>query len=162
MRSENELIELLNRDLNLLSVKKLRKQNISIRLENEELVSGLNFLKSHSYIHLATISCVDWIEDNQFELIYHLFSYEDKISLSVKTKINRQKSRFVTIKNLWGVAKYYERDIHDFFGIKFTGNDNMDELILENWNEIPPMRKDFKTRQYVDKKYDWRQYHGQE
>ncbi len=161
MRNEIELINYLKEKLNPIDINKLRDQNVVIQLKNNELVSGLNFLKSQSYIHLATISCVDWIEDNEFELVYHLFSYQDKISLSVKTRIDREKSKFVTIKNLWKVASYYERDIHDFFGVEFDGNDNMEELILENWNEIPPMRKDFKTREYVDQKFDWRQYHGQ-
>ena len=162
MRNEKELIKFIKEKLNPLKVKKLRKQNVILQLKNSELVSGLNYLKSQSYSHLATISCVDWIEDNEFELVYHLFSYQDKINLSVKTRIDREKSKFVTIKNLWKVASYYERDIHDFFGVEFEGNDNMEELILENWNELPPMRKDFKTREYVDQKFDWRQYHGQE
>lgn len=161
MRNEIELINYLKEKLNPINIKKLRDQNVVVQLKSNELVSGLNFLKSQNYSHLATISCVDWIEDNEFELVYHLFSYQDKISLSVKTRIDREKSKFVTIKNLWKVASYYERDIHDFFGVEFDGNDNMDELILENWNEIPPMRKDFKTREYVDQKFDWRQYHGQ-
>ncbi|HKL12974.1 MAG TPA: NADH-quinone oxidoreductase subunit C [Halanaerobiales bacterium] len=160
MRNESEVIELIKNKLNPLDVKKLRTQNLAVTLKKDELISGLNYLKAHSYIHLATISCVDWIDDNEFELVYHLFSYEDKINISVKTRIDRKESKFVTIKNIWAVAQYYERDIHDFFGVEFEGNDDMDELILENWNDIPPMRKDFNTREYVDEKYEWREYHG--
>jgi NADH-quinone oxidoreductase subunit C len=160
MRSEKELTELLKLKLNPQKIEKLRKQNVVMEVNKEELVSNLNYMKSKGYSHLATISCVDWIEENKFELVYHLFSYQDKISLSVKTKIDRDKSCFVTIKNLWPVAKYYERDIHDFFGIEFEGNDNMEELILENWNDIPPMRKDFKTREFVEDNFEWRDYDG--
>ena len=162
MRNESEVIELIENKLNPLSIKKLRDQNITVTLKNDQLVSGLNYLKSHSYSHLATISCVDWIDDNEFELVYHLFSYQDKINISVKTRIDREESKFVTIKHIWAVAQYYERDIHDFYGVEFEGNDDMDELILENWDEIPPMRKDFKTREYVDQKFEWREYHGSE
>mgnify|MGYP000087704404 FL=1 len=161
MRTENELIKLIKEKLNPLEVNILREQNMSVKLKKDELVSGLNYLKARGYSHLATISCVDWIEENEFELVYHLFSYEDKINISVKTRIDRDKSKFVTIKNLWAVAQYYERDIHDFFGIEFEGNDDMEELILENWNDIPPMRKDFKTRDYVNEKFEWRDYDGQ-
>ena len=161
MRTENELIKLIKEKLNPLEVNILRKQNIAIEIKKEELVSSLNYLKARGYGQLATISCVDWIEENEFELVYHLFSYEDKINISVKTRIDRDKSKFVTIKNLWAVAQYYERDIHDFFGIEFEGNDDMEELILENWNDIPPMRKDFKTRDYVNEKFEWRDYDGQ-
>ena len=161
MRNETEVIKLIKDKLNPLKVERLRDQNLTVTFDNYKLVSGLNYLKSHSYIHLATISCVDWIDDNEFELVYHVFSYEDKINISVKTRIDRKQSKFVTIKHIWAVAQYYERDIHDFYGIEFEGNDDMDELILENWNDIPPMRKDFKTREYVDEKYEWREYHGE-
>ena len=161
MRNEKEVIELIKDKLNPLKIEKLREQNLAVTIDKDKLVSGLNYLKSHSYIHLATISCVDWIDDDEFELVYHVFSYEDKINISVKTRIDRKKSKFVTIKHIWAVAQYYERDIHDFYGIEFEGNDDMDELILENWNDIPPMRKDFKTREYVDEKYEWREYHGE-
>lgn len=160
MRNENEVLNLLKEKLNPLSFKILRDQNITVTLQSDQLVSGLNYLKSQGYTHLATISCVDWVDQNEFELVYHLFSYKDKINISVKTRIDRDLSKFVTIKNLWGVAQYYERDIHDFFGIEFEGNDDMEELILENWNDIPPMRKDFNTRNYVDEKYEWRDYNG--
>ena len=161
MRNESEVIELLENKLNPLSIEKLRDQNITVTLNNDQLVSGLNYLKSHSYSHLATISCVDWIDDNEFELVYHLFSYEDYINISVKTRIDRDKATFVTLKEIWPVAEFYERDIHDFFGVEFEGNDNLEELILENWNEIPPMRKDFDTREFVNEEYEWRDYNGQ-
>lgn len=160
MRNEKKLVEMIKNELNPLKINNLRQQNLSVTLKNDDLVSGLNYLKSQSYIHLATISCVDWIDDNEFELVYHIFSYDDKINVSVKTRIDREKSKFVTIKHLWPVAQYYERDIHDFFGVKFEGNDDRDELILENWNDTPPMRKDFKTREYVNEKFEWREYHG--
>lgn len=161
MRNETEIIKVIKDELNPLDVDQLREQNLTVTLANDKLVSGLNYLKSQSYIHLSTISCVDWIDEDEFELVYHLFSYQDKTNISVKTRIDREKAEFVTIKEIWAVAEYYERDIHDFFGIEFKGNDNLEELILENWNDIPPMRKDFKTREYVDKKYEWREYHGQ-
>jgi NADH-quinone oxidoreductase subunit C len=161
MRTENEVIQLINDNLKPLIVKKLRDQNISVTFSNDTAINGINFLKSHSYIHLSTISCVDWIDDNEFELVYHLFSYEDRINISVKTRIDRESASYLTIMNLWPVARFYERDIHDFFGVTFEGNDDMEELILENWNDIPPMRKDFDTRKYVNEKYEWRDYRGQ-
>lgn len=161
MRTEKDVIKLIKDNLNPLEIKEQRKQNVSVSFAPDNLIHALSFLKTHSYIHLSTISCVDWIEDNEFELVYHVFSYDDKINISVKTRIDREKATFMTIKELWPVAEFYERDIHDFFGVSFEGNDNMEELILENWNEIPPMRKDFDTRKYVNEKYEWRDYNGQ-
>lgn len=161
MRNEKEVIDLIKNNLDFLEIKKKRKQNISVSFTPDNTIQALSFLKSNSYKHLSTISCVDWIEDDEFELVYHVFSYEDYINISVKTRIDREKATFVTLKEIWPVAEFYERDIHDFFGVKFEGNDNLEELILENWNEIPPMRKDFDTRKFVNEEYEWRDYNGQ-
>ena len=161
MRNEKEVIELIENNLAPLEIKKKRKQNISVSFAPEDTIQSISFLKSKSYKQLSTISCVDWIDDNEFELVYHLYSYDDFINISVKTRINREKATFVTLKEIWPVAEFYERDIHDFFGVKFEGNDNLEELILENWNDIPPMRKDFDTRKFVNEEYEWRDYNGQ-
>ncbi len=161
MRTEQEVIKIIEEKLNPIEIKKQREQNITVNFAPGELINALSFLKSHSYRHLSTISCVDWIDDNEFELVYHLFSYDDKINISLKTRINREKATFVTLKEIWPVAEFYERDIHDFFGVEFEGNDNMEELILENWNDIPPMRKNFDTRKHVNENYEWRDYNGQ-
>ncbi len=161
MRNEKDLLQLMNAHFEPLKLEIKRKQNVSVEFKKEELIQALSFLKSHSYRHLSTISCVDWPEDGEFELVYHLFSYTDLINISLKTRIKREPGIFQTAKEIWPVAEFYERDIHDFFGVKFKGNDNLEELILENWQEIPPMRKDFDTRKFVNDNYEWRDYNGQ-
>lgn len=160
MRTEAKVIQLIKYNFEPIKIEEKRKQNISAEFKAESIIQVLSYLKSHSYKHLSTISCVDWIDDNQFELVYHIYSYEDFINISIKTRIDREKATFVTLKEVWPVAEFYERDIHDFFGVEFQGNDNLEELILENWNDIPPMRKDFDTRKFVNDKYEWRDYNG--
>jgi NADH-quinone oxidoreductase subunit C len=56
-------------------------------------------------------------------------------------------------------CKYYEREVHEFFGIKFPGNpDYHKQLILEAWDDMPPLLKDFDPRAYSDKKFAKRVY----
>ncbi|MCB1727132.1 MAG: NADH-quinone oxidoreductase subunit C, partial [Gammaproteobacteria bacterium] len=43
----------------------------------DALPALLELLKGRAgYVHLSAISCVDWPIDGQFELVYHLWSYE--------------------------------------------------------------------------------------
>ena len=49
-----------------------------------------------------------------------------------------------------------ERDLHEMFGIKFIGNDTLYDFALENWNEIPPLRREFDTLAYVNEHFDFR------
>jgi len=56
-------------------------------------------------------------------------------------------------------CKYYERECHEFFGVKFPGNPDYEkQLILENWDDIPPMRKDFDPEAYSTRKFPQREY----
>jgi len=161
VRNEKELLQLINAHFNPEAMEIQREQNLSVKLKKEELIQALSFLKSHSYRHLSTISCVDWLEEEEFELVYHLFSYDDLVNISLKTRIAREPGVFQTAKEIWPVAEFYERDIHEFFGVQFKGNDNLEEMILENWQYLPPMRKDFDTREFVNDQYEWRDYNGQ-
>ena len=42
------------------------------------------------------------------------------------------------------------------FGIQFPGLVGRQELILEDWDDIPPMRRDFDTLQYVMENFEFR------
>jgi NADH-quinone oxidoreductase subunit C len=40
------------------------------------------------------------------------------------------------------------------FGIDFPGSPRVDEsFVLEGWDEIPPMRREFDTREYSERTY---------
>ena len=49
-----------------------------------------------------------------------------------------------------------ERDLHEMYGIEFVGNPTLYDFALEDWNEIPPMRREFDTLAYVNEKFDFR------
>ncbi|MEN8192807.1 MAG: NADH-quinone oxidoreductase subunit C, partial [Bacteroidota bacterium] len=102
---------------------------------------------------LSHMSCVDWIEDNEFELVFILWSYELQIQIIAKTRINRSDAKFVSLKNYWPQAETYEREIHEMYGIDFEGNDRLGEFILEDWEGTPPMRRDFDTIKYSQETY---------
>ena len=75
------------------------------------------------------------------------------------TNVDRDKPVFTTITNIYPGAQYYERDVHEFFGVEFEGNpDSYKQLFLENWDDIPPLRKDFDAVAYSDRKYPARKY----
>ena len=123
----------------------------------DAVLSILSFLKNKGYDHLALISCVDWIEEKKFELIYILTSYSEKDGkehIILKTRIPREKPEFKTVISVFENAEPYERELHELFGINFEGNERLTPLFLERDYEIPPFRKDFDTRKYVKETFD--------
>ncbi len=114
----------------------------------------LKSLKDEGYIHLALISCVDWIDKEKLELIYILSSYSGNDHVILRTSLPRAKPKFLTMIDIFENAEPYEREIHELFGIDFEGHPRLIPLFLEREYEIPPFRKDFDTREYVKDLFD--------
>jgi len=139
------------------------KDRLKINAEKEAVISILSYLKNKGYDHLALISCVDWMEEKEFELIYILSAYlkqdaeyteKERLNILVKTRIPRDDPTFLSVIPVYENAEPYEREIHELFGIIFAGHPRLTPLFLEREYEIPPFRKDFDTRQYVKDVFD--------
>ncbi len=135
-------------------VRVLRKGQIAVKVPAEKGHQAAEFLKDMGFTHLVAIEYVDWIKDNEFELVYNLFSYKDKMRVFLKVRIPRDNPEYITFMDLWPIAMTHEREAHEMMGIKFKGNPNLTPFILEDWDEMPPMRKDFDARKFVKEKYD--------
>jgi NADH-quinone oxidoreductase subunit C len=115
----------------------------------EQIVSLLLRLQQLGFEHLANIVCVDWIADGRFELVYHLWSYSHHVHVQVRTRVPREEPVADSIAALWPQAQVYEQEIHEFFGVLFTGNPDLGPLFLHNWQDSPPLRKDFDSEAYA-------------
>ena len=131
-----------------------RERRIWLDTPTDGFVNFCKWLKEQGFMHLSAISAIDWPDENMFELAYHLWSYQDKILITSKVKIDRQNAVIDSVSKVWdGSAQVHEREIHELFGIKFEGNNNLTPLFLEDWQGLPPFRKDFDWREYVRVNY---------
>ena len=130
-------------------VKIIEVNRMVIKTKKESLLSTLLFLKNEGFRQLKAISCVDWIKKRNFELVYHISSLDNPLHIMVKIEVERDNPKIDTIVSVFENAQFYEREIHELFGVNFIGNPDLSPLLLENWKEIPPFRKDFDTREYV-------------
>jgi len=112
--------------------------------------SALIFLKARGFEHLSAVTCTDWLEQGEFDIVYHLWSYQDKIHIMLKTRVSRENPQLVTAMPVFRHAQTYEREIHEMYGVRFEGNPRLTPLLLDHWQGPPPMRRDFDTRQYVE------------
>jgi NADH-quinone oxidoreductase subunit C len=114
-----------------------------------------------SYVHLSAISCVDWIDAGEFELVYHVWSYELQSLVSAHTRIPREPGRYISVYDIYSPAGFFERDIHEMFGVWFEGSPDMTKFILTEWDGPPPMRKEFDSEAWVNAHFDWQDYNPQ-
>ncbi|WP_126992388.1 NADH-quinone oxidoreductase subunit C [Thermosipho globiformans] len=157
----NSMNDVINNVKNIASqvvINEIDEREIKLELNEKEVINVLSYLKGNGFSHLSLMTVVDWIDESKFEIVYILFSWKTGNKIIVSTKIDRKEAKFVTIKHLWPTARFYEREIHEFFGIEFKGNDDMKPLFLEIWDDIPPLRKDFDPLEYSKKKFPDREY----
>ena len=159
MNSMNNLIDDIKSRFTTHGIETPKDNQVSFDFEMRDIHSALSYLKNAGFRQLSIISCIDWIEEGKFQLVFMLFNWEEGIRVQARCKIGREKPVFKTITSIYPGAQYYERDVHEFFGVEFEGNPNSyKQLFLENWDDMPPLRKDFDPQKYSDKKYPERKY----
>lgn len=153
--NEERLIEKLSSKLNI-PVNLQKERRLWAIIDHSKIVETCLTAYEMGFEHLSTISVTDWLEKGKLELAYHLWSYEHKVLLTIKTEIDRKKPKISSINSIWGTnAETCERECHEMFGAIFDGNPNLTPLFLEDWQGPPPFLKDFNWREYVRKEtYD--------
>lgn len=104
------------------------------RLRKEE---GMDFL--------VNLTGVDWQEDG-LGVVYQLESTVTHKQVCLKTATtDRENPLLPSVSDLWDVANIYEREVFDFYGIRFTGHPDMRRVFMrEDWVGYP-FRKDDET-----------------
>ena len=134
-----------------VKVKDFSGNRLDFVVDKQYLVSILTYLKeSLGYIHLSHITCVDWLEEGEFEIIFILWSPEEKIKAFVRVCVDRENPVMPNIDMIWRQAHTYEREMREMYGIQFEGLEAPEEFVLEDWQGPPPMRRDFDTEAYAN------------
>ena len=154
LNKEQQLLNTIQSVFSIQGGQVKRKHRVEVIVEKKDVVPLLLYAKETlGYQHLSHISCVDWLEEGEFELIYMPWSHKDSILLMIHTRISRDNAEMENIDMIWRQANTYEREFREMFGIQFPGLVGAEEFILEDWDEMPPMRRDFDTAAYVKEAY---------
>ena len=153
------LNQIINRTASPIKYEEIDQFQVAYVVKKDDVHHILSMLKSEGWKQLSYLSAIDWIDENKFEVVYILFNWEKPVYIQIRTKIDRENPIMDSILPIFPGAKYYERETHEFFGIKFPGNPDYEkQLILEGWDDIPPLRKDFDPKSYSDRKFPKRDY----
>jgi NADH-quinone oxidoreductase subunit C len=137
-------------------------RRVRVDVGADALPALLEMLKGKlGYIHLTAISCVDWPQTDQIELVYHVWSHETKTMVSAHILIDGEPAIYVSVYDIYTPAGFFERDIHEMYGVHFHGAPNLTKFILTSWDGPPPMRKSFDTEAHVEETYTWEDYDPQ-
>jgi NADH-quinone oxidoreductase subunit C len=149
------LIEKLEKLFSVQNVVKVTQKQVFLTIEAEKLPTLLTHLRDYeNFSHLAFLTAIDWLEENKFQLTYLLHNYKNSSDIGIRVLLDRQNPEMISIHHLWKQAATFQRELHEMYGIQFPGSPGLEEpMILEGWQEIPPMRRDFDTKKYSEETY---------
>ena len=131
-----------------------------LKVDAENAVALITYLKQlGGYTHLSFFTAVDHIEEGAFDLLYMLHCYGANQDLGVTVRIPRlgpdnTAPTMDGIHHLWPAAATYQQELREMFGIEFPGSPGLHEdFALEGWQDLPPMRRDFDTKEYSERTY---------
>lgn len=88
-------------------------------------------------------TAVDYPDENLIRMVYHLWSFEKRHGIVLKVECDRAAPKVDTLEGVWPVANWFEREIHDLFGVDFDGHSDLRPLMLpDDWEGLP-LRKDY-------------------
>lgn len=112
--------------------------HLAVGAEKGNLVTVAEFFDGKAF-YLADLFCVDYLD--YLELVYFFNNYSKLCRVKVTLKIEPDKPAVPTISNIYTMANWYEREIHEFYGVYFEGHPNLTYLFLHNGIDFYPLRR---------------------
>ncbi|MDE5714466.1 MAG: NADH-quinone oxidoreductase subunit D [Muribaculaceae bacterium] len=119
---------------------------LMITVEEKDWYGFAKALKETKGLEFDVLSAVvgmDW--KDSLGVIYYLTSTSrgwDVISVKVAVT-DRENPMIHSVSDLWKVANFQEREVYDFYGIKFINHPDMRRFFLRNDWKGHPLRKDY-------------------
>lgn len=120
-------------------------QFLNVSIEPEHLHEMMHLLKNNPETQFDYLFCLTGVDyGKELGVVYHMESTIYRHSLVIKVQTSdRENPIFDSVQDIWATANYHEREVYDFFGIKFSKHPNLKRLFLtEDWEGFP-LRKDY-------------------
>ena len=132
-------------------------EHIVIQLVPTAVVKMAAHLKSKkglSFSTLIDITAVDFpAKEQRFDVIYHFLSMTENKRCRITTSLTDGEEAS-SITPIFECANWFEREVFDLFGIKFTSHPDLRRLLTDYGFNGHPLRKDFPTTGFLEVRYD--------
>jgi len=94
---------------------------------------------------LADETAVHWPKEEEFEVVYILYSFAKNHRLRIKARL-KEWEEIESVVPVWSTANWLEREIYDMFGVRFANHPELTRILLpDDWVGYP-LRKDYDLR----------------
>lgn len=85
-------------------------------------------------------------DEHRFEVVYHFYSSIHNHRLRVKVPVTAADPVVASLIALWASANWFEREVWDMFGVRFSGHPNLKRILMYEEFQGHPLRKDYPVR----------------
>lgn len=135
----------------------IKPDRVRINVSKENVHEVAEFIRDElNFDHAESVSGVDYPQDKEIEVVYHLGSYTDaslaRQVLVLATRATREENpipgndatKLPSLRDVFYSVEFFEREVFEMLGVYFNGHpDNRRLLLPEDWADLPPLRKDF-------------------
>ena len=132
----------------------VRRGEACLTIKGDRNFEICRFLKEElGYEYLNCLSGVDWIAENEMEVVYAISSLRQPGKIILRARVARTEPVLRSVVSLWGTANWHEREAFDLLGIRFENHPDHRRILLpEDWIGHP-LRKDYQDERFVP--YPW-------
>ena len=139
---------------------KILFDQLILKVDNDNLVSILSFLKNDEFFSFDTLIDITAIDNSElenhsarFSVVYNLLSTSrnHRLRIFCDSALN---NTIESVVELWPVANWLEREIFDMFGIIFLNHPDLRRILTDYGFKGFPLRKDFPVSGNIELRYD--------
>jgi len=128
---------------------KFDRHELTLTVTREEIVAAAKAIQDAGYNFLEDVTAVDWYPSSpRFQVTYHILSHGMKERVRLRVMLDDADPVISTITHVWPSANFYEREVFDLFGIRFSEHPNLRRIMMPDEWEGHPLRKDYPVEGY--------------
>jgi len=157
---DKSLSDSISKKFSNVEIAYVKPDRIRVNVKKEDIIDVATFIRDElNFDHAESVSGVDYPEDKQIEVVYHLGSYTDtsldKKILALATRTSREddphpgndNTILPSLRDVFPSVSFHERECFEMLGVYFDGHpDNRRFLLPEDCADMPPLRKDFRIK----------------
>jgi NADH-quinone oxidoreductase subunit C len=128
---------------------KYDRGELTLTVARESIVAASEALRGAGYNFFEDVTAVDWYpSEPRFQISYSFLSLATKRRVRIVVRLAGDDAVIDSVTPNWPAANFYEREVFDLFGVRFSGHPNLRRIMMpEDW-EGYPLRKDYPVEGY--------------
>jgi NADH-quinone oxidoreductase subunit C len=125
------------------------RNELTLTIARDDIREAARTVQGAGYNFLEDVTAVDWYpSEPRFQISYHILSHSMKQRVRLRSFVPSDDPVIDSITAVWPSANFYEREVFDLFGVRFSGHPNLRRIMMPDEWEGHPLRKDYPVEGY--------------